>query len=47
MVYKAGGYTEEEPFIGYGETALKKAEGITFHTATWQQALDKARKENK
>lgn len=47
VVYKAGGYTEEEPFIGYGETALKKAEGITFHTATWQQALDKARKENK
>lgn len=47
VVYKAGGYTEEEPFIGYGETALKKAEGIAFEAATWQQALEKARKENK
>lgn len=47
VVYKAGGYTEEEPFIGYGETALKKAEGIEFTQVGWQEVLDQAKKANK
>ncbi len=48
LLYKAGGYTEEEPFIAYGQEALKRAEGIEFvKETTWQQALDRAKKENK
>lgn len=46
-VYIAGGYTEEKEFIGYGEAALKAAEGIVFEKGTWQEALDKAKAENK
>ena len=47
LVYAAGGYTEADAFIGYGQEALKKAEGIVFFKGTWQQALEQARKENK
>ena len=47
LVYAAGGYTEADAFIGYGQAALKKAEGIVFFKGTWQQALEQARKENK
>lgn len=47
LVHSAGGYTEADAFIGYGQEALKKAEGIAFFKGTWQEALDKARKENK
>ncbi len=46
-VYIAGGYTEEKEFIGYGEEALKQAVGIAFEKGTWQEALTKAKKENK
>ena len=46
-VYIAGGYTEEKEFIGYGEAALKAAEGIVFEHGTWQEALNKAKAENK
>ena len=46
-VYIAGGYTEEKEFIGYGEAALKAAEGIVFEQGTWQEALNKAKAENK
>lgn len=46
-VYMAGGYTEAEEFIGYGQTALEKAKGIVFETGTWSQALEKAKVENK
>lgn len=47
LVYKAGGYTEGDAFIGYGQEALKRAEGIEFSKGNWQQALDQAKKENK
>lgn len=47
MVHLAGGYTEPDEFIGYGEEALKKAKGIEFTQGNWQQVLDKAKKENK
>lgn len=47
MVHLAGGYTEPDKFIGYGEEALKKAKGIEFTQGNWQQVLDKAKKENK
>lgn len=47
MVYSGSGYTEEKEFIGYGEEALKKAVGIAFEKGTWQEALEKAKKENK
>ena len=46
-VYIAGGYTEGEEFIAYGQTALEKAKGIAFETGTWLQALEKAKVENK
>lgn len=46
-VYVAGGYTEAEEFIGYGQTALEKAKGIVFETGTWAQALEKAKAEHK
>lgn len=46
-VYMGGGYTEEKEFIGYGEAALKAAEGIAFEKGTWQEALNKAKAENK
>lgn len=46
-VYVAGGYTEADEFIGYGQTALEKAKGIVFETGTWSQALEKAKAENK
>lgn len=46
-VYMAGGYTEEKEFIGYGEEALKQAVGIAFEKGSWQEALAKAKKENK
>ncbi|MEG2555305.1 MAG: thioredoxin family protein [Odoribacter sp.] len=47
LVYLAGGYTEGDKFIGYGQEALKKAEGITFTAGSWEQALEKAKQENK
>ena len=47
LVHAGGGYTEADAFIGYGQEALKKAEGIVFFKGTWQQALEQARKENK
>lgn len=47
LVHLAGGYTEGDKFIGYGEEALKKAEGIEFTEGSWQQVLDKAKSENK
>ncbi len=46
-VYMGSGYTEEKEFIGYGEAALKAAEGIAFEKGTWQEALNKAKAENK
>lgn len=46
-VYMGSGYTEEKEFIGYGEVALKAAEGIAFEKGTWQEALNKAKAENK
>ena len=47
LVHLAGGYTEAEPFIAYGQEALKKAKGIEFFEGNWNQALEKARQENK
>ena len=47
LVHLAGGYTEADAFIGYGEEALKKAEGIAFFKGTWQEVLEQAKKENK
>ena len=47
VVYSAGGYTEGDEFIGYGEMALKKAKGIEFIEGDWQQALKQAQQENK
>lgn len=47
LVHMAGGYTAGEEFIGYGQEALRKAEGITFVQGSWQQALDRAKRENK
>ncbi|MBC5621539.1 thioredoxin fold domain-containing protein [Butyricimonas hominis] len=47
LVYLAGGYTEAEPFIGYGQEALKKAQGIEFTAGSWNEILAKAKQENK
>ncbi len=47
LVHMAGGYTEGDAFIAYGQEALKKAEGIEFFQGNWQQALEQAKKENK
>ena len=43
LVYLAGGYTEAEPFIGYGQEALKKAQGIEFTAGSWNEILAKAK----
>ena len=47
LVYMESGYTEGDEFIGYGKIALKKAKGIEFFEGNWNQALEKARQENK
>lgn len=47
LVHMAGGYTEGDKFVNYGEEALKKAKGIEFTDGTWNQVLEKAQKENK
>lgn len=46
-VYMAGGYSEEDKFIGYGKEALKQAEGIAFEKGAWKDILNKAKAENK
>lgn len=47
LVHLAGGYTEGDAFIGYGQEALKKAQGIEFTKGTWKEALEQAKRENK
>ena len=47
LVHLAGGYTEADPFIAYGQEALKKAKGIEFVSGSWDEILSKARQENK
>lgn len=47
LVHLAGGYTEADPFIAYGQEALKKAKGIEFVSGGWDEILSKARQENK
>lgn len=47
LVHLAGGYTEADPFIAYGQEALKKAKGIEFVSGSWDEVLEKARQENK
>lgn len=47
LVHLAGGYSEADKFIGYGQEALKKAKGIEFTDGNWQQVLEKAKSENK
>lgn len=47
LVYWGSGYTEADPFIGYGKEALKRAKGIEFTDGIWKEALNQARKEDK
>lgn len=47
LVYKAGGYSPAEQFIGYGREALKKAEGVVFQQIEPEMAMRQAGSENK
>lgn len=47
LVHLTGGYTQAEPFIAYGQEALKKSQGIEFTQGTWNEILAKAKQENK
>lgn len=47
LVHLEGGYTEADPFIVYGQEALKKAKGIEFVSGSWDEIQSKARQDNK
>lgn len=46
-VYKAGGFTPADRFIGYGEQALQRAKGVVFRPLSPAEAVKEARDENK
>ena len=45
LVHLAGGYTEAEPFIAYGQEALKRQKGLNFSRETgirhWKKPVRK------
>ena len=47
LVYKAGGYSPAEQFIGYGEQALKRAKGVEFSLLRPEEAEKVAREQKK
>ena len=47
LVNMEGGYTEAEKFISYGKNAIKKFSGIKFAHTSFDNAIEKAKKENK
>lgn len=46
-VYKAGGFTPADQFIGYGQQALKRAKGVEFRPLSPEQAVKEAEQQNK
>lgn len=47
LIFKAGGYTPADDFIGYGRTALEKARGIAFVSGTPEEIRAKAEQSGK
>lgn len=47
LVYKAGGYSPAEQFIGYGQQALKRAKGVEFRTLQPEEAEKEAGEQGK
>lgn len=47
LIYKAGGYSSAEQFIGYGQQALKKAKGVEFRPLRPEEAVKEAKEQGK
>lgn len=47
LVYKAGGFSPAEQFIGYGRQALQRAKGVEFRPLTLEEALREASGQDK
>ena len=47
VLYQAGGYSDAEQLIGYGNKALEKAKGVPFRMLSDEQAQEEARQRSK